>query len=186
MNEEIEDIIEPTELELLKGRADLLGIKYHPSIGVSSLRAKIDDILSDKVVEPVLPKAVLNAPVVATAAQKNAFLRREAAKLVRIRVTNMNPNKKEYEGETFTVSNSVVGTFRKYVPFNGEPYHVPNIILKMILDRKCQVFYTANVDGVKKRVGKLVAEFAVEILSPLTPKELTELGRIQAMRSNQD
>ena len=40
---QIEDVIEaPDELTALKGRADLLGIKYHPSISLEKLRDKVN------------------------------------------------------------------------------------------------------------------------------------------------
>jgi len=34
------------ELTTLKGRADKLGIKYHPAIGVEKLRDKIDRVMN--------------------------------------------------------------------------------------------------------------------------------------------
>ena len=41
------------ELELLKQRADTLGIKYSPNIGVDTLKQKIEDKLAgDKPSEP--------------------------------------------------------------------------------------------------------------------------------------
>ena len=36
----------PDELTTLKGRADLLGIAYHPSIGVEKLREKVKAALA--------------------------------------------------------------------------------------------------------------------------------------------
>ncbi len=110
-------------------------------------------------------------------------LRKEASALVRVRVTCMNPNKKEWKGEIFTASNSIVGTFRKYVQFNTEDgWHVPQIILNMIKARQFQTFYTIkNERGVAVRKGKLVPEFAVEVLPPLTEEELLELSRRQAL-----
>ena len=173
------------ELTLLKQRAQTLGIKFHPSIGLEALRSKVNGaITGEEEAEPADDVAVAAAePVVETKVQLRNRLRKEAAQLVRIRITCMNPNKKEWKGEVFTASNSMVGTFRKFVPFNVEDgWHVPQILLNMIKARQFQTFYTVKNDrGVAIRKGKLVPEFAIEVLPPLTEKELTELARRQAM-----
>ena len=175
----------PDELTTLKERADLLGITYHPSIGVEKLREKINAHLEGtqeaKAASVVVEKEqTLNSE---TPAQRNVRLRKEAAKLIRVNVTCMNPAKKEWEGEIFTAGNSIVGTHKKYVPFNTEDgWHVPQIILNQILQRKCQVFYSAKDDrGNKIRKGKQIKEFAVEILPSLTLEELKDLAQRQAM-----
>ena len=171
------------ELTLLKQRAQTLGIKFHPSIGLESLRSKVSAALTGEDAEEAAEEPVPEAPAAESRIQMRDRLRKEASALVRVRVTCMNPNKKEWKGEIFTASNSIVGTFRKYVQFNTEEgWHVPQIILNMIKARQFQTFYTIkNERGVAVRKGKLVPEFAVEILPPLTEKELLELSRRQAM-----
>lgn len=175
----------PDELTTLKERADLLGITYHPSIGVEKLRDKINAHLEGTQEAETAPVVVEEeqAPTGETLAQRNVRLRKNAAKLIRVNVTCMNPAKKEWEGEIFTAGNSIVGTYKKYVPFNTEDgWHVPQIILNQILQRKCQVFYSAKDDrGNKIRKGKQIKEFAVDILPPLTPEELKDLAQRQAM-----
>ena len=170
------------ELTLLKQRAQTLGIKFHPSIGLESLRSKVSAALTGEDAEEAA-EPVPEAPAAESRIQMRNRLRKEASSLVRVRITCMNPNKKEWKGEIFTVSNSVVGTFRKYVQFNTEEgWHVPQIILNMLKARQYQTFYTIkNERGVAVRKGKLVPEFAVEVLPPLTEKELLELSRRQAM-----
>lgn len=171
------------ELTLLKQRAQTLGIKFHPSIGLESLRSKVSAALTGEDAEEAAEEPVPEAPAAESRIQMRNRLRKEASALVRVRVTCMNPNKKEWKGEIFTASNSIVGTFRKYVQFNTEEgWHVPQIILNMIKARQFQTFYTIkNERGVAVRKGKLVPEFAVEILPPLTEKELLELSRRQAL-----
>ena len=44
----VETFEESDELTLLKERADLMGIKYHPSIGVDKLREKVNSVLVPK------------------------------------------------------------------------------------------------------------------------------------------
>ena len=175
------------ELTLLKQRAQTLGIKFHPSIGLESLRSKVSAALTredaEEAAEEAAEEPVPEAPAAESRIQMRNRLRKEASALVRVRVTCMNPNKKEWKGEIFTASNSIVGTFRKYVQFNTEEgWHVPQIILNMIKARQIQTFYTIkNERGVAVRKGKLVPEFAVEVLPPLTEKELLELSRRQAL-----
>lgn len=176
-----------TELEALKARADLLGVTYHPSIGVEKLREKIAAALADQPAKA--PKT--EAPVVAaeeTENQKRARLKRNANELIRVRITCMNPTKKEWEGELFTAGNTVVGSFTKFVPFNvDEGWHVPRIILNQIQERQCQIFYTVTDNrGNKSRKGKLIKEFAVEIMPALTPEELKDLAQRQAMAKSID
>ena len=171
------------ELTLLKQRAQTLGIKFHPSIGLESLRSKVSAALTGGDAEEAAEEPVPEAPAAESRIQMRNRLRKEASALVRVRVTCMNPNKKEWKGEIFTASNSIVGTFRKYVQFNTEEgWHVPQIILNMIKARQFQTFYTIkNERGVAVRKGKLVPEFAVEVLPPLTEKELLELSHRQAL-----
>lgn len=179
--EDTEEELVSDELTVLKARADKLGISYHPSIKVEKLRVKIQDHLSgDSVGEAE------EAPVAAKKETENELRvrkRREAHALIRIRVACMNPQKKEWEGEIITTGNSATGTIKKYVPFNAEEgWHVPHMIYEQLLQRQCQVFYTVKDNrGNKSRKGKLIKEFSVEVLPPLTPQELKDLAQRQAM-----
>lgn len=76
MDNQEEDVIEmPSELDSLKAKADLLGVSYHPSIGVEKLREKINAALSG---QDVVKE---EAPVVAaeTESERKARKRREAS-----------------------------------------------------------------------------------------------------------
>ena len=177
---ETEDFIEtPNELASLKARADLLGLSYHPSIGLDKLRDKVTAALNSTELEGV-------EETVAKPESEDALRRRqklEASELVRVRVSCMNPNKKEWDGEIFTVGNSLVGTFKKYVPFNAEEgWHVPRIIYNQLLERQCQIFVSAKDSrGNTTRSSKIIKEFAVEVLPALNQEQLDEMARRQAM-----
>lgn len=173
------------ELSTLKARADLLGVKYHPSISAEKLREKINAHLKP---EDSAPGAESDSAAVETEHQKVVRLQAEAAALVRVRVTCMNPAKKEWEGEIFTVGNSIVGTYKKFVPFNAdEGWHIPQIMLDVLRARECQIF-TSVKDGRGNTVrkGKIIKEFAIEVLPPLTEEELKELAQRQAMARSVD
>jgi len=110
-------------------------------------------------------------------------LKQEATRLVRIRVNNMNPNKKEWEGEVFTVSNDVVGTVKKYVAYNNdEGWHVPNIILEHMREKECQIFFTVKDNrGNSSRKGRIIKEMAIDVLPDLSINELHDLKQRQLM-----
>ena len=178
-----DDLPQVDELTLLKQRATTLGVKFHSSISVEKLREKVNAAITgepEEVKEEVKPK------------EDEQLSRREAAlaatKLVRIRVTCMNPAKREWAGELFTAGNGLVKTTTKFVPFNNdEGWHVPQIILNVMKDRQCQIFVAKKLpNGTEARVGKMIKEFAIEELPPLTQKELDELARRQAIAKSVD
>lgn len=215
------------ELSVLKDRADLMGVPYHPSIGLEKLRAKVneaiaaegapkhaDDDTDELPTAPVsaplasAPVQAYQAPVIIQSvmpavryitpkqhadqvsvspegenpSQKRLRQKRHANELIRIRVTCMNPAKKEWEGEIFAAGNNLVGTLKKYVPFGvDDGWHVPRIMYNVIRDRMAQIFVTVTDEkGNKVRRGRLIREFAIEVLDPLNPTELAELAARQA------
>lgn len=194
-NPELNDELEiPDELTTLKARADKMGLSYHPSIGLEKLRAKVAAALEGKTDESgdeenaAANSQVPAAPVAETENQRRLRKKREAGELIRIRVTCMNPNKRDWDGEIFSAGNSTVGTFKKYVPFNAdEGWYVPRIIYNMIVQRMCQVFVVKKTArGVSIKEGKQIREFAVEVLPNLTEEELHDLAQRQAMAKSID
>ena len=161
-------------IEELKDLADELGIKYHPSISASKLADKIDNFAEVEEEPEPDPTPIRTA----------AEIRKEATALVRVRVTCMNPAKSAWDSEIFCVGNRHTGNLKKLVPFDVE-WHVPKMILDMIQSRKCQIFQSVKrktAQGVINAVeGKIVKEYNVEILPPLTEKELEALAQRQAM-----
>jgi hypothetical protein len=171
----------PDELTTLKARADRLGISYHPSIGLEKLKEKVNATVTATEVKAEAPEVTVTAEE--SKEQRRKRKRLEANTLVRVRITCMNPAKKEWEGELFTAGNSVVGSFTKYVPFNtDEGWHVPQIILNQIQQRMCQIFVSSKDDrGNTVRKGKQIKEFSVEIMPSLSEEELRNLAQRQAM-----
>lgn len=210
-NEELGDTAADTslpvkdELTALKERANSMGIQYHVNIGLEKLREKVNAALNDEE-EPTdvkqvpapnvpaglkvgaTPEEIIAGYLAAqdsnmTPGQKRNQAIKDANRLVRVRVTCMNPNKRDWEGEILTVSNAVVGTFKKFVPFNSvEGWHVPFIILQALKERQCQIFVNGtDGNGRKIKRAQLIAEFGIEILPALNETELKELGQRQLM-----
>lgn len=173
------------ELDLLKERATVLGIPFKSNIGVEALKAKIEQKLNEPEDAPE------SAPVQAVAKTRNQLIQeerrkqmKEQMKLVRIRITNLNPLKKDMPGEIFTVSNKFIGTVRKYIPYgevSEQGYHVPYCIYTELKARKFnQIKTKKGLHGSTDISHKLVPEFALEVLPQLTEKELEQLARQQA------
>ena len=176
MSEVDNSVDEAVVLQAAKNKADMLGVTYHPNIKMDKLQAKIQAKLDElPEVDPITSGAV---PVLDKGTSR-ASKRKDAAQLVRVRVTCMDPNKKDWPGELFSVGNSVVGFFKKYVPF-GTEWHVPKIIFNHLQSKKCQIFVTImDSKGNKTKDPRLVGAYNVEVLAPLTPTELAELAKVQ-------
>jgi hypothetical protein len=177
------------ELNLLKSRAKLMGLTFSNNISIETLREKI---VSKQAGEPdvkdieINPLNITSSPTstkVVTPSLRDWLLASEM-KLMRIRITNLDPKKKDLPGEIFTVANEHMGTVRKYVPFgevtdNG--YHVPHCIYKELESRKF-----LNIRTVKDaRTGRIkvesgwAKEFSIEVLPMLTSEELARLAMTQ-------
>ena len=164
------------ELAILKERADTMGITYSPNIGIEKLKEKINTVLN------------INEDNTDTVEDKEEAKRykqmKDAMKLVRVIITPTQSNKTELHGEIFTVSNSLVGTIKKYVPFGVEVgYHIPQIIYDAIKDKKANHFYTQRINGVDIRKYRSMPAYNVVVLDPLTGEDLKQLADDQRARN---
>ena len=185
---------QPSELDMLKSRAKLMGITFSNNIGLDALKTKIEEHkqASEAKTQTQAPAQTNEQqPEVQTENQKKkaktlslrAHLQKEKMKLVRLRITNLDPKKKDLPGEILTTGNEYLGTVRKFVPFgeatdNG--YHVPYCLYEMLRDRKFLSIKTRK--GPKGQTiveQQMVREFALEILPPLTEAELARLSAAQ-------
>lgn len=111
-------------------------------------------------------------------------LQKEAMRLVRCRIYNMNPSKADLKGEIVTVANKYIGTVRKMIPFGegtDSGYHIPHILLKELQSRKFQQLRPKKIRGIEQAPERrMVPEYNIEILPNLTRKELRELAEKQA------
>lgn len=192
------------ELQLLKKRADILGVNYSNNIGVDALKKKIEDKMTEtqnasteskqeekpEANEPQVNPLELEEgeePDYSKMSKSEIFnytrqrTQKEAMKLIRVRVACLDPKKKEIPGEFFTTGNKFIGTVRKFVPFgeatdNG--YHIPHCIYEMMKARKFLQISTRRdkATGRMNTTTRYVPEFSIEVLPPLTEAELNRLA----------
>lgn len=177
--------VQMSELDLLKQQARMMGIEFSNNIGVETLRKKIEertaeDAASSSVKEPE-PETPA-APVVKKSLRDEIYERE--MKLVRVRITNMDPMKAKRPGDYFTIANKYLGTVRKFIPYGEQTdngFHIPHCLYQMLKDRKfAQVQIRKNPDtGHESVVTRMVREFAIEVLYPLTPEEIKRLAQAQ-------
>lgn len=156
-------------------------------------------VAASAVVPPTLPMgSPAMAPVPPTYSTGKLFMtpvehkkkeagenKKKAGKLVRCRITCMNPHKKNWTGEIVSVGSSHLGTYKKFIPYNSnEPYHIPWIIYQHMKERQCRIGTTQRLpNGQEVNRYKLINEYAIEVLDPLTQDELKDLAQRQAMSS---
>ena len=162
------------EKEVLMTRADKLGISYSNNIGLETLRKRIEAKLDEADKEE---EEVKHTP---SPLQKK---RKEALQLVRVNITSMENTKNNLSGEIFTVSNNVIGTVKRYIPF-GQDWHIERIFLDTLREKQFQRFTSVNTTNGSVRRAMLVPAYAIQELPPLTEKELDELRKSQMARNS--
>lgn len=192
------------ERRVLFERAKTLGIKHSPNIGIETLRQKIAEALQasepvalledpDEVVEEEEREEPKRKSVRKTKDEEYNELRRkvvaEATKLIRIRLTCMDPSKKDLHGEIFTIANKYMGTIRKYVPYTeaaAEGWHVPQCIYDHLKSMRFQTVRVVKAPNGRERIIPSDAPaFAIEVLPSLTEPQLKQLALKQAASAGQ-
>lgn len=178
------DELQVDEMTILKQRATMMGIKFSNNIGLEALRKKVADA-QEGITEQEQPEV---NPLATSTVQEDKLsmaqrIRLENTRLVRVRIQNLDPKKKDLPGEILTVANDYMGTVRKFVPYgeatdNG--YHIPYCLYKLLKSRKfLHVSVKKGRNGKERVEQQWVREFAIEILPQLTEEELKQLGQAQ-------
>ena len=164
-----------TERDLLKEKADLLGIEYAGNISTEKLRE-----LVNKANEPLEDKAsnTSNEPV-----DDLVKIRLELTKKVRVLITCNDPLMKDYDTTPYySFSNSAITLPSITVPL-GVEWHIPNAYVGMLQAMECKLPVKAKDEkGRPITVRRTIKKYNVNILPPLTEKELEELKQAQIMR----
>lgn len=186
-----QDVVTKDELTMLKERANVMGVTFSNNIGIEALRKRIDDKLAGMNTDEV-PEAETNAFTGATTKTEvgskavtptlRQYLFDENMKMVRVKITNLDPKKREWPGEIKTVANKYIGTVRKFIPFGDatdEGYHIPQCIYKMLKRCKYQDIKVVKKNGKETVTSRWVSEYAIELLPPLSQEELRQLATAQ-------
>ena len=171
------------EREALKARCQLLGIQTQGNQSNETLRALIrakqDEM--DAAVRQANPAAFDEAVETSEGRTPSLreYLKTEALKLVRVRISCMNPQLAKMGSVIITTGNEYTGTVRKVVFFGEKTengYHIPQIILNVLQRRKFQqIVEERGHQGHMVPRARWMKEFNIEILPPLTQKELNAL-----------
>ena len=173
------------EKRILRAKLSKLGIASSPNSSLELLRAKLAEAEGNTEPSTLAQEEVAETkPTVTKAVESKADItnrvKKEATKLIRVRIKNLNPYKQDLHGEIFTVANEVIGKVSKYVPYDdaGDSYHIPNCIYKMLLSKKYLQVKTITDPVTKTRrvTQSWVPEFSIEILPQLTTEQLEELA----------
>ena len=184
------------ELTLLKERAKQMGISFSNNISLETLRKRIADKMEGKDEPEVNPlagdseiAAITAAPKKLDAKQNALALRklmhREQMKLVRVRITNMDPKKKDLPGEIWTVANEYLGNVRKMIPYGEQTddgFHIPYCLFRLLQSKRFLHIRTVKdrVTGLERQENQWVKEFSLDVLPDLTKEELARLAAAQA------
>lgn len=108
----------------------------------------------------------------------------ENMRLIRVRITNMDPKKKDLHGEILTVANEYIGTVKKFVPYGevtDEGFHLEYILYQELEQRRFLSIRTTKDrrTGAPSVTTAWAKEFALEVLPPLTEEELKVLAQAQ-------
>lgn len=185
------------ELTLLKERAKQMGIPFSNNISLETLRKRTADKMEGKDEPEVNPLAgdseiaaiTTDAPKKLDAKQNDMALRkmmhREQMKLVRVRITNMDPKKKDLPGEIWTVANEYLGNVRKMIPYGEQTddgFHIPYCLFSLLQSKRFLHIRTVKdrVTGMERQEKQWVKEFSLDVLPDLTKEELARLAAAQA------
>ena len=184
------------ELTLLKERAKVMGIPFSNNISLETLRKRVSDKMEGKdeapevnalTGDPEIAQAMVAKPLnqKANAVALRKLVYAKQMRQVRVRITNMDPKKKDLPGEIWTVANEYLGTVRKFVPYGEQTddgFHIPYCLYRL-LDSKRFLHIRDVKDrttGVVRQDKVWAKEFSLDVLPTLTQGELDRLAAAQA------
>jgi len=168
--------LEKEELATIKTQLNMMGIKFHHNANLYTLR----ELLTANLVNDSSNKERT------ALTETSGEAKRKAMEMVRCSIVCHDPQRKARQGEYFTTGNSVIGTFRAFVPYNEESdiiWHLPRMIIDILKRKRC-IKAIKQVDG-KNKLNTSMDDirrgnaFTIVELPPLTVEELKELAENQ-------
>ena len=124
---------------------------------------------------------------------KRAIVRAKALRLIRCRITNMDPNDAMVPGMILSLYNKYTGKVSKLIPFGDENehgYHLPKMLFDELNSRtynlRKEIKNKGSQFGIKQYKTIKVKKFNLEVLEDLTAKELEGLAQRQAATGSID
>lgn len=147
----------------------------------NEIKSPVEVTKMPSLADAMLTKEVADAGPESEGQKKNR-LRREAMALVRVRVSCMDPQKKNLKGELLCVSNKNFGTVQRFIPFNRE-WHIEKVLYDALAEKEYMVFDREKTGraGIEVVTPRNVPAFNIQVLPPLTKGELKDLAQRQAM-----
>lgn len=167
----------PTPRELLKEKADLLGVEYKSNVTDSKLQEMIEAkqgkpaaVEVDKTEGEIISEAISSQ-------------RKQMTKLVRCIITCMDPKMKDYDTTPpLSLSNSILTVDKMVIPLNVE-WHVPQWYYEMLKEQMCTISVKGkDLKGRPITLQKEIRKYGFSMLGDLTIEEIQELKTMQIMR----
>ena len=170
--------IEEVELENLKNKANILGINYHPTIGYGKLLEKVQSHTAEQEKSTSRKPEMTKEEAEDRADKKlRQSTRSKASRMLRVKISCRNPDKRAYKGEIFEVGNTVV-EHKRFIPFNKE-VNIPTMMVNFIKGKKFVSYTPADPEAKVMQKRIIENEFDVTVLSALSEKDLKDLKRSQ-------
>lgn len=123
--------------------------------------------------------------------KRRRMVKAQALRLIRVRVTNLDPADSQLQGAFVTCYSKYTGKVSHYVPYgeeNEHGWHLPKIIVDDLKTRtyniRKEVKKSGQLGGVKQYKNVAAPKFAIEELEPLTERQLADLAREQAAKGS--
>lgn len=168
------------ELKRLKEEAKELGLNISGNIGIETLKEKIESFKDNKPVKVKSEKDIISEK------------RKEIRELVRVRISNVDPQDANLPGVVKTFTNAKLGTVRRHIPFNSDfyknGYHIEKCIYDILKNEKYNRAVQKTNSQTKQTFTVLDAfpKYSIEVLEPLNKEELEKLSKDQKARLSID
>jgi cAMP phosphodiesterase len=156
-----------SEKAILIERAEKMGMKVSPNIGIETLREKIHEKLRD------------DNP---NEEDELEIARKECIKLIRVSISCLDSSKVELEGEFFQAANGVCNV-KRFIPFNTD-WHIEKILYDTIKEKKMQKIVGSKKDSSVNKKTILASAYSIEVLESLTQEALDDLAKVQSARQS--
>ena len=193
MTTEIESLIPPTDASdteqgivqsdeqrraQLLARAQILGLTFAKNIKT--------DALADLVLKASQPEIKQTSVAEEPTLSPREAARRKAMALRRVIIQPQDPHKTQFDFESITVGNGVIGTVTRVFPFNTE-WHIEQCVYDTLKERMYQLF-TAKNKGRHLGVpdSRWMPAYLITDLPALTKTELAQLAADQSARHSID